>query len=169
LGILLTGQHVFQDFAEIVLCLGPLTDAEWMGCASLPGYATLKLVELSAQFAGTDISATDFFSSKLHVKYPRPTEDLALIRMLLKWTPDAQCTVQQVSDHDFSGFQPSSQDVAKAIRQCTFEQLGKLVFDSIIGGVPVPSSDLLTDIGLPHFQIGFGREHTASGQEQHGA
>jgi hypothetical protein len=70
----------------------------------------------------------------------------------LKEAPDARYTAQQALDHDFCGFQPSSQDVAEAIRQCTFEQLGKLVFDSITGGVPVPSSDLLTDIGLARFK-----------------
>ena len=46
---MLTGQYIFQDFAHIMSCLGPLTDAEWFGCTSLPGYTRLKVAEMSAE------------------------------------------------------------------------------------------------------------------------
>ena len=154
LGNLLTGQYIFEDFKQILYCLGPLTDAEWMGCTSLPGYSTFRVAELSAQVAGNDMSVQAFFSSDRYVKYPKPPEDsgLALIKMLLKWSPRARCTARQALDHEFCGFQPDQHEIAEAIRQCTFEELGKLVFDSITGSVPVPVTALMCGSNLGRFK-----------------
>jgi heme A synthase len=65
LGILLTGELIFQSFADTVSCLGPLTDAEWPCCAALPGYATHKVAELSSKFVshGDPVLAFFFFVS----------------------------------------------------------------------------------------------------------
>lgn len=152
--MLLTGQYIFEDFKQILYCLGPLTDAEWMGCTSLPGYSTFRVAELSAQVAGNDMSVQAFFSSDRYVKYPKPPEDsgLALIKMLLKWSPRARCTARQALDHEFCGFQPDQHEIAEAIRQCTFEELGKLVFDSITGSVPVPVTALMCGSNLGRFK-----------------
>ena len=161
LGILLTGQYIFRDLAEIVSCLGPLTDAEWAGCTTLPGYAKYRVAELSVQWADAD--TTRFFSSESHVKYPKPKDDsgMVLIRKLLKWAPSARCTVQEALDHEFCGFQPSEQDIVEAIRRCSFEQLGKLVFGSIRGRIPVSDLDLMVGMDLAQFKA-----HTKSDEVQ---
>ena len=140
LGMLLTGQFIFESFAHIVSCLGPLTDTQWVGCTSLPGYKALKVAELSSRF--NDKNVVSFFSSAKHVKYPKPTEDsgLDLISMFLKWPPTGRCTVQQSLDHSFFG---QSTDFDGMLRACSHEQLGKLVIDSIQNGVPISSSDML--------------------------
>ena len=160
LGMLLTGQYIFEDFAQIIACLGPLTDAEWMGCLSLPGYATLKVAELSARVAADYKPVTDFFSSDQHVRYPKPPRDsgIALIRMLLKWSPPSRCTVRQALGHEFCGFQPDEKEVAEAIRQCTFEELGQLVFDSITGSAPVLATALMGVPSLGRFKRYRGHE-----------
>ena len=59
LGMLLTGQFIFESFAHIVSCLGPLTDTQWVGCTSLPGYKALKVAELSSRF--NDKNVVSFF------------------------------------------------------------------------------------------------------------
>jgi serine/threonine protein kinase len=60
LGMLLTGQFIFESFADIVSCLGPLTDKEWRGCTSLPGYKTIKVAQLSEKFNGYDTHVLNF-------------------------------------------------------------------------------------------------------------
>jgi serine/threonine protein kinase len=68
LGMLLTGQFIFESFADIVSSFGPLTDTEWRGCTSLPGYKTLKVAQLSKNFNGYDTYVLNYFSSAKHVK-----------------------------------------------------------------------------------------------------
>jgi serine/threonine protein kinase len=142
LGMLLTGQFIFETFAAIVSCLGPLTDKEWPGCTSLPGYKTIKVAQLSDKFNGYDTHVLNFFSSAKHVKYPKPIEDsgLDLISMFLKWPPKGRCTVQQSLDHSFFR---DIRDVDGMLHGCSHEQLGQLVKDSIQNGVPVSSFDLV--------------------------
>jgi len=142
LGMLLTGQFIFETFAAIVSCLGPLTDKEWPGCTSLPGYKTSKVAQLSEKFKGRDTHVLNFFSSAKHVKYPKPVEDsgLDLISMFLKWPPKRRCTVQQSLDHSFFR---DIRDVDGMLHGCSHEQLGQLVKDSIQNGVPVSSFDIV--------------------------
>ena len=165
LGILLTGELIFQSFADIVSCLGPLTDAEWAGCTSLPGYATYKVDELSSKFVGHGEHVLTFFSSQQHVKYPKPIEDsgLDLIRMFLKWPPNGRCTVKQSLDHRFFG---EVLDFAAVVRTFSHEQLGKLVVESIRNGVPVCSADILAAHAPPVSPQGTKRPLTVDGRSE---
>ena len=164
LGILLTGEFIFQSFAQIVSCLGPLTNAEWAGCTSLPGYGTLKVAEQSSKFGGHGAHVLNFFSCEQHVKYPKPVEDsgLDLIGMLLKWPPNDRFTVQQSLDHNLLG---DVFDFVAVLRTCSHDQLGKLVIDSIRSGVPVRSADILA-ASAPVLQGGHKRPRTVDGHSE---
>ena len=165
LGLLLTGHYGFQSFSQVVSCLGPLTDAEWMGCTSLPGYKAHKVAELSS-IVDQDASVKSFFSTPQHVKYPKPRDDvgLDLVHMLLKWTPSSRCTAKQALDHNFFG---KAIDLKEVIRNCTCNQLGELVLNSIRAGVAVSSVDLLGIAGATMVESR-KRPHatTADSQEQ---
>ena len=166
LGLLLTGHYGFQSFSQVVSCLGPLTDAEWMGCTSLPGYKAYKVAELSSKLVDQDASVKSFFSTPQHVKYPKPRDDvgLDLVHMLLKFTPSSRCTAKQALDHNFFG---KAIDLKEVIRNCTCNQLGELVLNSIRAGVAVSSVDLLGIAGETMVES-CKRPHatTADSQEQ---
>jgi hypothetical protein len=140
--MLLTGQFIFASFADIASCLGPLTDTQWVGCTSLPGYKTFKVAQFSNEFNCYDTHVLNFFSSAKHVKYPKPIGDsgLDLTSMFLKWPPTGRCTVQQSLDHSFFG---DIRDFDGVLRACSHEQLGQLVKDSIQNGVLVSSFDIV--------------------------
>ena len=139
---LLKGQ-MFPQCPECVEVLGPLTEADWPGCADMPAFQELK-GRLTARTDGSQPEGTAdspsirrwYFGESPNVtRCDLLDADVDMMERMLAWAPSRRKTVQDLMGHSFFRGSRAEHELRNVVRRISRDDLEDVVMMCGLGGV----------------------------------